>query len=101
MVRLQLDLSRLSIHASPSFPFLQLHENTVIFKMCVCDVGMPVVFVVVCIPPMLGYFLALPSLLPSAITVIENSSKLSLHLLHENKVHESIHFTHADTLTKF
>ena len=35
-----------------------------------CDVGIPVVFVVIRIPPLFAYFLALPSLLPSAITVI-------------------------------
>ena len=34
-----------------------------------CDVGMPVVFVIR-IPPLFVYFLALPSLLPSAITII-------------------------------
>ena len=38
--------------------------------MCVCDVGMPVVFVIIHIPPLFAYLLALPSLLPSAITII-------------------------------
>ena len=36
----------------------------------VCDVGMPVVLVIISIPPLFAYFLALPSLLPSAITII-------------------------------
>ena len=36
----------------------------------VCDVGMPVVFVIIRIPPLFAYFLALPYLFPSAITII-------------------------------
>ena len=31
------------------------------------DVGMPVVFVIICIPPLFEYILAVPSLFPSAL----------------------------------
>ena len=61
-------------HASSAAP--QLRDMAVLTSVkfvhaCVCDVGMPVVFVIIrIIPPLFAYFLALPSLLPSAITII-------------------------------
>ena len=67
------------------------HSNNMIpcspFPTCASFVGMPFVFVIICIPLLFVYFLALPSLLPSAINIIVFGDFQILDSRHHDLIH--------------